>query len=188
MAYEIYDDADMGISSIGHQDALQQRVALHADWHLSNRWRVFAELGDGLATDRQGGNKTADETDPDIWQLFLDRRWQLDNGDRFVLRVGRQLIETGNLFINAGEGNNVRQTYNGVRAALVEKDFEVPSLSPRGVTRIQKGYVPFEIFAAEYVDFGDGAFDMEGTDEYFWGLRLGTYVPKYRARINFLYT
>ena len=91
LAYEIYEDADMGISSINKQDALQQRVALHANLHLSNEWRVFAELGNGMVTDRDGGNKTADETDLDIWQLFLDRRWHLENGDRFVLRGGRQL-------------------------------------------------------------------------------------------------
>ena len=188
LAYEIYDDADMGISSINSQDSLQQRIAIHADLHLNKQWRIFSELGHGLVGDREGGKKTADETDLDIWQLFLDRRWHLKSGDRIVLRVGRQLIETGNLFINAGEGNNVRQTYNGVRAALVEKDFEAPGISQKGVTRRLKGIVPFEVFAAEYVDFADSAFDMEGTDEYFWGLRLGTPVPKYRARINFLYT
>jgi hypothetical protein len=189
LAYEIYEDADMGISSIGKQDALQQRVALHADLHLSNEWRVFAELGDGLVTDRDGGNKTADETDPDIWQLFLDRRWHLENGDRIVLRGGRQLIETANLFINAGEGNNVRQTYNGVRTALIEKSFVAPGIGEtKGVTRIQQGFVPFEAFAAEYVDFADDAFEMEGTDEYFWGSRVGMDVPEFGARLHFLYT
>ena len=62
----------------------------------------------------------------------------------------------------------MRQTYNGVRTALVEKSFVAPGLAQtKGVTRVQQGFVPFEAFAAEYVDFGDGAFDMEGTDEYF---------------------
>jgi len=157
LAYELYDEKDMGISDIGYQDALQFRLALHADLHLNRHWRIFSQLGYGQVLDsREGGEKTADETDINFWQLFVDYRLPVRDDERMVFRLGRQLIETGNLFINAGEGNNVRQVYDGLRMAWLEGDF-----------------VKFAAFATEYVDFADDAFKMSGTGEYFWGLRTG---------------
>jgi hypothetical protein len=90
----------MGISDIGYQDAAQLRLAIHADLHLNRRWRIFSQLGYGHILDsREGGEKTADEADINFWQLFLDYRLSLHNDERMVFRIGRQLIETGNLFI-----------------------------------------------------------------------------------------
>jgi hypothetical protein len=90
----------MGISDIGYQDAAQLRLAIHADLHLNWRWRIFSQLGYGHILDsREGGEKTADEADINFWQLFLDYRLSLHNDERMVFRIGRQLIETGNLFI-----------------------------------------------------------------------------------------
>lgn len=47
LAYELYDEKDMGISDIGYQDAAQLRLAIHADLHLNRRWRIFSQLGYG---------------------------------------------------------------------------------------------------------------------------------------------
>jgi hypothetical protein len=172
LAYELYDDKDMGISDIGYQDALQLRLALHADLHLNRRWRIFSQFGYGKVLDsREGGEKTADEADINLWQFFVDYRLPVHNDERLVFRLGRQLIETGNLFINAGEGNNVRQVYDGLRMAWLDGDF-----------------VKFASFAAEYVDFADNAFAMSGTDEYFWGLRTGLRFQQPDFELHFLYT
>jgi hypothetical protein len=146
IAYEMYDEADMGISDIGHQDALQHRLALHVDLHLNRYLRVYTQLGYAAVNDREGGAKTVDETDPDIWQLFVDGRFSVGSGDRVVIRLGRQLIETANVFITAGEAHNIRLVYDGGRVAWIRGDF-----------------VPFEAFGAEYVDYADGSFDMSGT-------------------------
>ena len=156
LAYEQYDKADAGISATGREDAVQHRMALHADWHLNRQWRVFSQLGYAAENGRDGGANAVDETDVDIWQLFIDRRFAVDEDERVVLRVGRQLIETANVFITAGEANNIRQYYDGVRLAwLVDNQAR------------------FEAFATEYVNYDDDSFDMSGTDEYFWGLRGG---------------
>jgi hypothetical protein len=172
LAYEIYDEKDMGISDIGYQDALQLRLALHADLHLNRQWRIFSQLGYGEVLDsREGGEKTADESDINIWQLFVDYRLPVRNDERFVVRLGRQLIETGNLFINAGEGNNVRQVYDGLRMAWIDGDF-----------------IKFASFAAEFVGFEDKRFEMSGTDEYFWGLRTGMRFHQPELDLHFLYT
>jgi hypothetical protein len=172
LAYELYDEKDMGISDIGYQDASQLRLAVHADLHLNRRWRIFSQLGYGQVLDnREGGEKTADEADVNFWQFFVDYRMPVQNDERMVFRLGRQLIETGNLFINAGEGNNVRQVYDGLRMAWLDGDF-----------------VKFAAFAVEYVDFADEAFTMSGTDEYFWGLRTGMRFQQPDFELHFLYT
>ena len=172
LAYERYDDRDMGISDIGNQDAEQLRLALHADLHLNDRWRIFTQLGYGTLLDnRQGGEKTADESDLNFWQQFIDYRLPVQQDERVVIRLGRQLIETGNLFINAGEGNNIRQFYDGLRAAWLDGDF-----------------IKFASFAAEYVDFENDSFRMSGTDEYFWGLRTGLRLQPADLELHFLYT
>ncbi|MCK4837991.1 MAG: alginate export family protein, partial [Desulfobulbaceae bacterium] len=107
--------------------------------------------------------------DIDIWELFIGYRFLLGGNERVVIRLGRQLIETANLFINAGEGNNVRQHYDGLRVGWIDDNF-----------------IKFDLFAAEYVDFADGSFDMSGTDEYFWGFTAG--VRHQQAELDFYFS
>jgi hypothetical protein len=170
LAYELYDDADMGISDVGLQDAVQHRFALHGILMIKDTVRLFAQFGYARVGDREGGKKTIDETDLDIWQLFVDYRFHLSPGKRFVVRMGRQIIETVNVFITAGEAHNVRLYYDGMRIVLIDND-----------------YVSFDAFAAEYVDYADGTFDMSGTDEYFWGLSLGTRLQKPEVDLRLYY-
>ena len=172
LAYEAYEEKDFGISEIGYQDAFQLRLAIHADFHLNRNWRFFSQLGYGEILDsREGGEKTADECDINFWQLFADYRTTVREEERVVLRLGRQLIETGGLFINAGEGNNVRQVYDGFRAGWLAGDF-----------------IKTAAFAVEYVDFADDAFKMSGTGEYFWGLRAGENFDQPGFDLHFSYT
>ena len=154
LAYESYDKADRGLTDTGFQNALQNRLAVHADWQISQQWRLFGQLGYASVDDREGGAGAVDETDVDVWQLFVDYRIATDEHDRLVFRLGRQLIETANVFITAGEANNIRLVYNGGRVAWLKDSSS-----------------PFEAFVAEYVDYADDAFAMSGTGEYFWGSR-----------------
>jgi len=158
-AYEVYDQADMGTSDIGRQDAVQHRGAVHADLHLNQKLRFFFQLGYAI-----------DETDVDIWQMFADYRFVVDESTRVNLRLGRQIIETANVFITAGEAHNIRLYYDGLRLVWINSDF-----------------VRFDAFAAEYVDYADGTFDMSGTDEYFWGLRFGMRFQEPEIDLNFYY-
>jgi len=170
LAYESYDKADRGLTDIGYQNALQQRLAIHTDWRLNEEWRLFGQLGLATVNDREGGAGAVDETDPDIWQLFVDYRMAIAEHDRLVFRLGRQLIETANVFITAGEANNIRLVYNGGRVAW-----------------LQESSSPFEAFAAEYVDYADDAFAMSGTGEYFWGSRYSKPLHKSAMDLSFLY-
>jgi hypothetical protein len=162
----------MGIPDIGLQDALQLRLAFHADLHLSRRWRIFSQLGYSKILDnREGGEKTADETDINFWELFVDYRLPVRDDERVVFRLGRQLIETGGLFITAGEANNVRLVYDGFRVGWLAGDF-----------------IKVSSFVAEYVDYDDDAFEMSGTGEYFWGFRAGMRFEQQELDLHFLYT
>jgi hypothetical protein len=170
LAYESYDRADRGISEIGYQNALQNRLALHADWQLGQQWRLYGQLGVASVNDREGGATAVDESDVNVWQLFIDYHMPVNEDERFVFRLGRQFIETANVFITAGEANNVRLVYDGGRVAWVTESS-----------------APFEAFVAEYVDYADAAFAMSGTGEYFWGLRYSEPVHKVDTNLSFLY-
>jgi hypothetical protein len=169
-ADEKYDPADRGLSDIGNQDAALHRVAAHADWHPDERWRVFGQLGYAAASNRDGGNKVGDESDPNIWQLFVDRRFTLNNGDRLDFRLGRQFIEKADWFIGSGEARNVRAYYDGLRVAWLDV-----------------GFAKFDAFAAEFVDASPDSFDMSGTDEYFWGATAGFRLERPRLNLSLLY-
>jgi hypothetical protein len=80
------------------------------------------------------------------------------------------MIETAGAFITAGEAHNVRLVYDGGRIVWVNDDF-----------------VPFEVFGVEYVNYADGAFDMSGTGEYFWGLRGGMRLEQTQLELHLLY-
>jgi hypothetical protein len=173
LAYEQYDQANMGITDTGRQDSVQHRAALHADLHLNHQFRFFGQLGYASVGDREGGKKAIDETEVDIWQLFVDSRFDVDESERVVFRLGRQIIETANVFITAGEAHNVRLYYDGLRLGWIDKS--------------DNDFVKFEAFAAEYVDYADGSFDMAGTDEYFWGFSVGKRFHQPEVNLTFHY-
>lgn len=166
--YERYSPDARGFSGISSKGVRLHRFAGHADWRPVDRWRFFAQLGAARSSGREGGNKAGDDSDANLWQLFVDHRIPLQSGERVDIRVGRQFIEKYNFLIGAGEARNVRQYYDGARVAWIDK-----------------GFAKLDIYAAEFVDAAEGSFDMRGTGEYFWGvnseLRFGT------SNISFLY-
>jgi hypothetical protein len=168
--YENYDPVDRGLSDIGEQDVALIRLAAHADWHPNQKWRVFGQLGYAAAGDREGGNKVGDESDLNIWQLFVDRHFTVSDGEQLEFRFGRQFIEKADWFIGSGEARNVRQYYDGLRAAWLDKR-----------------YSKFDAFAAEFVDAATGSFDMSGNGEYFWGASAGFRLDRPRLNLSLLY-
>ena len=166
--YERYDSANRGLSDTGTQDVLLHRFAGHADWHPTDNIRLFSQLGFAEASGREGGSKAGDKSDLNVWQLFVDGRIPLENGDRLNIRAGRQFIEKYNFLVGAGEARNVRQYYDGVRMAWLDR-----------------GFAKFDFYAAEFVDAAEDAFDMAGTDEYFWGANSEMRFEDYN--LNLLY-
>ena len=167
---EQYDPADRGLTDIGTEDVGLLRLAVHTDWHLGSRWRLFGQLGVALAGDREGGNKVVDESHLNVWQLFVDHNIQLDSEKTFIVRLGRQIVETANTFITAGEANNLRLYHQGLRVAIKTPEF-----------------VPVDVFFTESVDYANGAFEMSGNGEYLWGGRAGKRLKASEIQLNFLY-
>ncbi|MEH6466369.1 MAG: alginate export family protein [Porticoccus sp.] len=168
--YERYDDQARGLSDIGKQDVLLHRFAGHADWYLSKNWRIFTQLGFAKAEGREGGHKAGDESDLNVWQFFVDKRITLDAKDeRIDIRVGRQFIEKYNWLVGAGEARNIRQYYDGVRVAWLEK-----------------GFAKVDVYAAEFVDADEDSFSMEGTDEYFWGANTELLYDDFNVNLLYL--
>lgn len=170
LAYEQYDPADMGLSDVGRQDAVLHRLAAHVLFRPNRKWRVFGQLGYAASIDREGGPHPRDETKVDVWQLFIDHGVEITEGKRVVVRLGRQILETANYYIGSAEARNVRQYYDGLRLVWIDEDI-----------------VRLDAFAAEYVDAADGAFDMSGTGEYFWGTRYGMHLWGGKADLSALY-
>jgi len=168
--YENYDPVDLGLSNIGDQDVALIRLAAHADWHPNKKWRVFGQLGYAAAGDREGGNKVGDESDLNIWQLFVDRHFTVSDGEQLEFRLGRQFIEMADWFIGSGEARNVRQYYDGLRVAWLDNRFS-----------------KFNAFAAEFVDAATGSFDMSGNGEYFWGASAGFRLDTPHVNLSLLY-
>jgi hypothetical protein len=170
LAYESYAPADRGLTDVGYQNALLNRLGLHADWHISRQWRLYGQLGYASVYDREGGAKAVDEANFNVWQSFVDYRVTPNENERLVFRLGRQFLETANVYITAGEANNVRLVYNAGRVAWLKNDASI-----------------FEAFAAEYVDYADDPFSMSGTGEYFWGLRYSYDLNHAGTDLSFLY-
>ena len=72
---------------------LKQRYMLSGDFHLGNRFRVFAELQSGFVNFRSGGPRPIVDKDKlDVNQAFVDVNLGLDDQEKptVTLRVGRQ--------------------------------------------------------------------------------------------------
>jgi len=168
--YEVYDPADRGLSDVGTENVAMLRLSVYTDWHLGPRWRLFGQLGAALAGDREGGNKIVDESHVNVWQLFVDHNVQLDAEKTLIVRLGRQIVETANTFITAGEANNLRLYHQGLRLALKRADF-----------------IAADAFVVEAVDYANGAFEMSGNGEYLWGGRAGKRLKSSEIQLNVLY-
>ncbi len=168
--YEEYDPADRGLTDIGTENVGLLRMSAYTDWHLGTRWRLFGQLGAAFAGGREGGNKVVDESHLNVWQLFVDHEIQLDSEKEFIVRLGRQIVETANTFITAGEANNLRLYHQGLRVAVKMSEF-----------------VPLDVFFTESVDYANGAFEMSGNGEYLWGGRVGKRLKSPEIQLNFLY-
>jgi hypothetical protein len=168
--YESYDPADRGLTDTGHSDATMGRLVAHVDWHPDRRWRAFGQLGYTDASDREGGAKPGDRSDINLWQAFVDGRFHLSERSRVDVRLGRQIYEKAGYFVGAAEARGVRQFYDGIRAAWLDDRF-----------------AKLDVLATEFVDTGDGSFDMGGTGEYLWGASAGFRFSDRDVNLSFSY-
>jgi hypothetical protein len=111
-----------------------QRYVLHADLHLSNAVRVFAQLSSALTDGRAGGSSPVDEDALDLQQGFLDLRFPAGGTGTLTLRAGRQELAFGSgRLVDVREGPNVRRTFDGGRVIFQTPAWRVDGFVMRPV-------------------------------------------------------
>ena len=113
--YEFFSQFNFGAGPQDDNGYLLQRYLLHAETHFGKHSRFFFQLQSGIENGRSGGPRPTDEDRLDIHQAFAD--WKFGSEGRSItVRVGRHEMEFGSgRLISAGEGLNVRRSFDGVR-------------------------------------------------------------------------
>ena len=96
-----------------------QRIGLFGDFHLSERWRIFAELHSVFEDGRVSGPGPTDQNKLDFQNAFVEARlWSAGDADVLV-RAGRQELNWGSArLVSVRDGPNVRRTFDGVRVLV----------------------------------------------------------------------
>jgi hypothetical protein len=113
--YEYFSQFNFGAGPQDDDGYLLQRYLLHADAHFGERVRVFAQLQSAIGTWRRGGPRLTDDDRLEAHQAFLDLKFS-DEAKFLTFRIGRHEMDFGSgRLISAGEGLNVRRSFDGVR-------------------------------------------------------------------------
>ncbi len=168
--YEIYHDRDFGTAPADHDGYLLQRYMLHADLHLGEAFRVFAQLKACPVFDGEVDQDPNDKDELDLHQAFADLAVPLERG-RLTLRAGRQELAYGSQrLVSVRDGPNVRRSFDLARAILEAGAWRADAFVGRPV-EVDPGF------------FDDGAIDGES----FWGLySTGPVVDGLRADVYYL--
>jgi hypothetical protein len=159
--YEYYHNSQWGLGPQDDNGYLLQRYMIHADTHLGEYVRLFAQFKSGLEDGRNGGPRPTDEDEFDLHQAFLDVRLPFSEADSLTLRLGRQELAYGSSrLVSFREGPNVRQSFDGVKAILKVGGWQI------------------DAFVVKPVRTRTGVFDDDpDPNENFWGLYAVTPAP-----------
>ncbi len=119
--FESYVNPNLGIPSFGVKPParnayLLQRLQFDADLHITNYFRLFAQLGDYRRIGERGVSSTTDIDPVDIMQAFVDFKPPTPFGDAPTFRFGREELLFGfQRLIAVREGPNVRRAFDGFR-------------------------------------------------------------------------
>jgi hypothetical protein len=120
LEYADFTQEDWRRFGIGRNRFLLQRYALHTDWHLGKRVRLFAQLRSALENGRKNGPRPIDEDQLNVQNLFAEVNLLQNQAGRFTLRVGRQEIDYGSgRLLSVQEVPNVRLYFTGVKGMYV---------------------------------------------------------------------
>ncbi len=120
--YEILRNDGLGAAPRDRDGYWLQRVMLHADVHLGEHVRLWAQVKSAVELGRAGGARPVDRDDLDLNQLFVDFSWPLalgPAGSSWTLRLGRQELDFGDQRVLAvREGPNDRQSFDAARLTV----------------------------------------------------------------------
>jgi hypothetical protein len=149
-----------------------QRYLFGADFHFSERFRVYTELQSGLINGRLNSPRPTDKNSLDVHQAFFEWRQKLRGDREFSLRVGRQELTIGSSrLISASPGLNVKRSFDGAVLAVKGKAW-----------RWEAGY-------AKLVSLSQGVFDdLPDHEQNFWGFAATRRSPRFKqGQLGFYY-
>jgi hypothetical protein len=177
--YEGFRNVDWGVGPQDDNGYLLQRLSAYGDFHLSPRFRFFAQFTSAIEAGRNGGPRPIiDESKLWFEQAFADitlakgaeakgaqAKGAEAKENSLVLRLGRQefYFGTGRL-VDIREGPNVHQGFDGIALIWKKASWDVRA------------------FATKPVLNGTGFFDAppdSGTT--FWGVYAVRPLPKTRG-------
>jgi hypothetical protein len=170
LRYEYFKQFNFGAGPQDGNGYLLQRYLLHADSHFSKRVRVFAQLQSAISNGRNGGPRPTDDDRLEAHQAFFDVKLG-DETKALIFRVGRHEMDFGSgRLISAGEGLNVRRSFDGLRVIYRQGPWLVNG-------QLNK-----------LVSIKPGLFnDVSDSSQTFWGAGATRARPKIRGGHQFAY-
>ena len=96
--------------------SLNHRFLLHSDLQVSNRVRVFGQLGYYQEDGREPNERSVDESQLDVHQLFVDIGLSQSNAFSAQARLGRQeILLPSTRFLGVREFPNQRRAFDAVQ-------------------------------------------------------------------------
>jgi hypothetical protein len=132
LRYEDWKNFNFGETGAAEADDryLLTRASLHADLHLGERWRVFAEGRTAQSTERElpGGRRAVDVDTIDLQQGFVDGSFDVGDGE-LRARVGRQMLAFGRQrLVSPLFWGNAMRAWDGVDLRWQGPDWTVNAL------------------------------------------------------------
>lgn len=126
LEYVDFNNEDWGRLGIGHNNFLLQRYDLHADLHLNNRFRVFAQIRSAWENGRKNGPRPIDEDHLNLQNLFIDAAIIKRKDQQLALRAGRQELDYGSgRLISVREGPNLRLYFDGAKLMYSSRQWSI---------------------------------------------------------------
>jgi hypothetical protein len=137
---EYYSAPNFGLTRIGPNGYLLQRMLVHADLHLGDNFRAFTQFGHHLAMGQEATSSVYTDRF-DLQQAFVDLRFPIapSVGIEPILRIGRQEMVFGSQRLVAiRDAPNVRRSFDGVRLSDTIGDVRLDAFVARPVL-LQQG-------------------------------------------------
>lgn len=108
-----------------------ERYLLHADVHVTQRFRLFLQFESGIEQGRPGGPRPIDEKQLDLLNAFVEVR-PSPCPHCPSIRIGKQELQFGaGRLVSVREGPNVRQGFFGIRADQVWGPWHITGFATR---------------------------------------------------------
>lgn len=146
----------------GYNASLLRRYAVHADLHLNQRFRVFAQLNSALENGSKYGPAPVDEDQLVVENLFAEWAILQTPAQQLSLRLGRQELNYGSgRLISVREGTTARQYFTGAKVRYAAQQWVVDAF----------------VMGADQVN--PGVFDNQPSHQAnLWGAYANLNIPK----------